>query len=269
MKRGKTKLAQISVFIILGIVLVCAVGIAYYISLKGDSSKEFFTGTKNTDIKNSILECTDSATKDALEKVSLQGGYYAKPENAFNIGITFIPYYYYEGKYLMPEKTKVENELSSYVNDKIGNCIDNNKQGYDVSYNKANTKTTINKGEVMFLIDMPITIKDEKETIKIELKQAPVLQKSKLYEIMEVARYITDSHKQYPDMLCITCVADLAEERNLYVNSFDMEDNKVLFIISENETTRDFFSFEFMNKYGDIGGYQEDASLPEMPEESK
>ena len=43
----------------------------------------------------------------------------------------------------------------------------------------------------------------------------------------------------------------MAEERNLYVNSFDLINNSVLYVISENHTSDEPYSFEFLNKYSE------------------
>ena len=51
-------------------------------------------------------------------------------------------------------------------------------------------------------------------------------------------------------MICASCVSDMAEERNLYVDmlSFDTSDT-TLVVISENMTSTEPYVFEFLNKY--------------------
>ncbi|MDP2926238.1 MAG: hypothetical protein Q8N99_07715 [Nanoarchaeota archaeon] len=250
MKRG-----QVSVFIIIAIIIVAAGGsIAYILNNRdNDFSKNFFSsqGTKTgfDSLKASIINCMDKISYESLDTISLQGGYYEKPEKNLDLGFLFIPYYYYEGKYLMPEKTKVENEISKYINDNFPLCIKNIDSDFNIEIGNMNTKTAIKKGEVGFILNAPVTITKDNNVVKLELKDAPLNKKSYIYESMELARYITDSHKQDPKLLCISCVAQLAEERNLYVNAFDLNDSSVLYIISENITSAETHYFEFVNKY--------------------
>jgi hypothetical protein len=41
----------------------------------------------------------------------------------------------------------------------------------------------------------------------------------------------------------------MAEERNLYVSAFDLLNNSVLYVISENYTSDEPYSYEFLNRY--------------------
>ena len=78
---------------------------------------------------------------------------------------------------------------------------------------------------------MPISIKKEESVFALEMKDAPVVFNSSLADIIDVAGYIVESHKNDSKMLCVTCVAQMAEERNLYVSAFDLLNNSVLYVI--------------------------------------
>lgn len=164
----------------------------------------------------------------------------------------------------MPTRSNVENQISNYINENLPNCLKEIKSDFSVSYSSVNTKTTLSNEKADILINMPITVSKDKSTMKIDLKDVPVEKRTKLFEILEVAKYITDSHKEEPDYLCLSCISEMAEERNLYINTFTLKDNDVLILIYENSTSDKPYYFEFLNKYPvkeDNGG----LDIPELP----
>lgn len=249
--------SQASVFVIFAIILVVAGGLAYVINRNisvAKSDKEFFSNEAVKpgfdSLKNSISDCMTNTASDSLEIIGIQGGYYNKPKEYFDLGWAFIPYYYKQGVFLMPAKEEIENQLSSYVDDNIATCINNVQKGdFGVVFSKAKTKTEIEKENVKFTIDMPVTISKEGKTIGLSLKENPVVLNSKLYEILEIAKYISDSHKEDPDMICISCVAQMARDREAYVDMINFDDTSTLVIIYENVTSSVPYNFEFLNKY--------------------
>jgi len=257
---GKFKLitkAQVSVFVIIAVVVAALVagGVIMTKNTSTNNDKRFFAQAnlkpEFAGMKSSILACRDNSVKDALDTIGIQGGFSTKPEKYFDIDWAVIPYYYYEGSYLMPTNQRIESEIGKQVDKNFVSCIDGIKsEGFTIKRSgTSNTKVTINQGNILFNIDMPLSIAKEATTISLEMEDAPLQKTSALYEILEIARYITDSHKEDANMICITCVADMAEERDVYVNTFDLLDNSVLVVISENRTSDEPYSFEFMNKY--------------------
>ena len=246
--------AQVTVFIIIAIIVVAAGGLTYVINKNSSVDDDFFSQAKTPELNNlkdSILDCRDSGAADALETIGIQGGYYDKPLRNFDMGWAFLSYYYYEGEFLMPPKEKVQTELSKAFDSKFTECIDKlNFDKFEVTHKTSKTKSIITKGNILFNTDMSLSIKsDNSSSTTIEMKDAPLNVNSSLYDILEIAAYITDSHKEDPNMLCVTCVADMAEERNLYVNAFDVQESSVLYIISENYTSSTLYAFDFLNKY--------------------
>jgi hypothetical protein len=251
------KKGQVTIFIIIALVLVAGIGIALYMSqFKGEAvvDKEFFA---RADIKpevdsiyDSVLGCLEDNAMKALERIGFQGGYNGQPERSFNMGWTYIPYYYDRGEYLMPEKQFIEEELSAYINDNAIHCINSlNFENFIITAEPHRTQTTIMSKEVRFDIDMTISIEREGKKILFDTKESPIIKQSALDDIYEVAGYITDSHKQDAELVCISCIAEMAEEKDLYVDMLNFGEDSVLVLISENYTAEDKYIFEFLNRY--------------------
>ncbi|MBT4165497.1 hypothetical protein HOE04_00475 [archaeon] len=252
MKRG-----QVAIFIILALVVIGATAGIIYVKTSDKTSKqdrEFFASLENkpslNSIQSSIIDCSEETSKQALDTIAIQGGYYTKPENSLELSTSFIPYYYNQGTITQPSKTKIESELSSYINENLKECINQiNINDFKINQKSPETTTTINKENIQFTIDSPITIEKQDHKIIYELEDSPVTINSELNSIIELAEYITQSHNQDPAMYCISCVADMAEENDLYLDLIPMADQTSLLIISENHTSSEPYSFAFLNKY--------------------
>ena len=253
----KSKRSQITIIIIISIITVIAIlSTAYVISenKKIASSNEYFSQAeiKPTieSIKSSIIGCAKETSEKALDKIGVQGGYYKKQNEYFDLKSYFIPYYYYLGDYFQTNKIITEKELNYYVNENLENCLKEiNYPDYKLLYKIPRTEVIINEKEIIFQINQQYQIEREKNTILFELSDYPQKISSELNSIINLADYITESHKQDPAMYCISCVVDLAEKNNLYVDIINFRENEMLIIISENHTSSTPYSFEFLNKY--------------------
>jgi len=255
-KFSMSKRSQVTVFVIVAVILVAVGGVALF-TVKGSSKPnddKFFSQAnikpELSNIKTGILQCRDDSIKQSLDKIGIQGGYFDKPAKNLDISWAFIPYYYSEGSYAVPTKSKVELEIGKAIDKSFTDCINKLKfENYEITHGISKTKATIGRNLVSVKINMLLTIKKEDNTMTLEMSDAPIEKDSSLFDILEVADYIAYSHKNDSEMICVTCVADMAEEKNLYVNTFDLADNSVLVVISENHTSTEPYSFEFLNKY--------------------
>ena len=272
MKRG-----QVTIFIIIAILIVTVIiFILFLVKTKSTSEldKEFFSQANIKpslqNIQSFILDCMDETSKDALNVIGVQGGYYLKPEKAYDLQWVFIPYYYHKGEFLMPSKQRIESELNNYVDDQLRDCIENGEfNDFRLSYDSSRTRSMIKPGEISFEIDMPIQIKKEDNVVTIELEDYPITRNSSLYEILEVAEYITESHKRDPELYCISCVGEMAEEKDLYVDIMRFTEDSMMTVISENYTSSEKYSFVFLNKYTGSEESPElvvDFDVPKVPE---
>jgi len=256
MKKRVFKLSQVSIFVILAIVIVAAIGAVSY-GLKVipfNVDREYFSQVdlkpSVDNIEGNIILCLHESSREGLKTIGLQGGYYNKPDKRIDLSERFIPYYYYQGNFLMPSNDKVSNELQSFVQDRVNSCLNGLKfEGFNLSYGKVSVNVFINSSEVVFVVDSSVFVEREGRRIIFYTKNYPVSQTSALKDILDVAQYITESHKIDSKNYCISCVEKLAEEKNVYVNNIPLKNNSVLIIIGENHTSDEPYLFSFLNKY--------------------
>ncbi len=259
MEKGMNHRGQTTIFIIIA-VLIIVTGIAIFLARQTETStgisnilSKLNVKTEASQVQSSILDCVELTAQDALTIVGIQGGYYNKPENFFDLGWTYIPYYYDQGTFAMPSSETIEKELAFYVDDSLHFCVEElDYDEFEISFKESKTSSRIEENEVSFKTNLEISFETAELSSDFSLAH-PVKIESALSDILEVASYITDSHKEDKDMICISCVADLAAEKNLYVDMLDFgEETTTLVVISENYTSSEPYVFEFLNRYPEL-----------------
>ena len=257
MKRGFDIKGQVSGFVIVASLIVGAVGgVGYIVKVRNDArlNEEFFSQgevkVQVDNIESAVLDCVENVGVEGLSVIGLQGGYYNKPSGSFELEDGFIPYYYDRGKFLMPSHEKIVEELEDYVNDEFGNCVGGLEfEGFDLRLGKGDVEVVIGEDSVLFEIDKRVRIEKEGKKIVFDLEEDGLSVESALKDILEVAEYMTESHKDNVEMYCISCVGEMAEERDVYVQRTLLSGDRVLVIIGENRTGDDVYLFSFINRY--------------------
>ena len=249
------KRGQVTVLIILAIVVV--LGISLFFIFKGSSGekgRQYFEEQGLTpsvnNIQDFIKDCLETNAKDALIDVGIRGGYFTRPPRYFEMQWAFIPYYYDQGEFLQPSKEQIELELAAHVDFNIESCISEiDFNNFNIEYEPSSTKAEINPNTVTFTSKLPTIIKHKRNSITFDLDQHPITFNSSLKDILDVATFITESHKEDPDLICINCITELAKEKKLYVDFIAFEPDTTLIMILENRTMEQPYLFEFLNRY--------------------
>ena len=249
--------SQTTIFIIIAVLIAASIVLIIYSrtsSKKSDLEKEYFINQgiepSINNIQNFIVDCLEETSKEALKIIGIHGGYYIPPELYYDLDWAFIPYYYYQGQFLMPTNQEVEMQLSLFVDDALGFCLSEiNFRNFQLEYSHPSTLSSIQKNKVSFTADLSTTITNDGKTTQFELAQHTISINSSLYEILEVANYITETHKDNKNFICINCLTEIAKERNLFVDFIAFEEDTTLIMILENSTAPEPYIFEFLNKY--------------------
>ena len=216
MKKEENKKSQVSVFVIFAIIIVAAIGVGYFINKNVSENKYDNKYFESAEVKpqfedfiKQIDDCYDEISLDSLYLIGLQGGYYKQPKESIDFGLFFVPNYYKEGVSLMPEKSNIENELALYVKDNAGYCFKKikNDGNFELNYKNPEVSVQINKEDVKFDISVSLNIKKGTSSIVYDFEKSQII-KSKLSDIYDLAKYITDNNLKDPNKFCISCVAD-------------------------------------------------------------
>ncbi len=178
--------ASVTLYIIIGLALVIVGGLA--IAYR-EEIRQSFIEVLNPEVKDVRLlveNCLESTTKDVLRLAAVQGGYLELPsrlEDSFAFlppppAAAHTPYWWFRGTSYIPTKEGMEKEFAAYVNDNLGQCLDNFASIQRLSVSEtgdASTTLSLDEGAVNVAHTFPIRISfpDGKEvslnTFKVEV----------------------------------------------------------------------------------------------------
>ncbi len=164
---------QITIFIIIGIILLFAVGFVIYIATIYPGLN--FVTPKETPLGTYIGACLASVTKDAIVQLGTQGGYIQIPKQvsindrayySFAPGVDpKIPLWYYRGNPTYPYIDTMQDQISQYVLGNIDSCLGNFTSFRD-QFNlqlkgNATVNTTITNSNVITILNYPLQVTDK------------------------------------------------------------------------------------------------------------
>ena len=246
------KRGQITIFIIFGLIfLLFFLIILFTKSYRIEKIGAVSSGELNP-IKNYVDLCAKSSASDALYLLGVQGGYTTPPKLYFQSAYAKIAYWYYEGQDTSPTIEEMEQELSSYVNRALPECIESlnafNNMGFEFEFGEINTKTKINENNVEFKIDYPITIikGESKAEINEFYKVIPV----RLGHIHNIAKEIVGKEVEDPDWVDMTYLVN--QDLNFKIYPYD--ENTLIYSVLDNQSIVELntpFIFLFANAFNE------------------
>jgi len=159
-----TKRGQVSLFIILGIIVLCILGVAVYFvyesnslaSLKEKYETQGLSGQSKA-IFDSYKSCFKRIGEEGILHVAARGGYYDRPAKYVEYGNLFIPLY---SDTNLPKLKDIEESIAKYIENNMDKCIvlpgvtkAKIKQG-----SKAKANVDISSDDVEFVLSLPTTI---------------------------------------------------------------------------------------------------------------
>jgi len=135
------KRGQITIFIVVGILIILTVG---FFIFRGETQKEellvnydLIKVPYSSSVENYVQSCLNEVSEKGLLRTGHQGGYYNPP---VDYSIVFfddlLPYYYFDDTSMVIEKDKAEEELKKYVEEKMVECVNDfvlhKEQGYNI-----------------------------------------------------------------------------------------------------------------------------------------
>lgn len=157
MRRG-----QITLFIIIGIIILAAVGVLLLFSNRDDAITQpalLDAPLQFRPATHLIESCIDETTRHAIDIVALQGGYLSPPEDSLRWGDTASAYGYIKTSYLLPSKARMEEEIEAYLPVVFYDCIDQSlTTDFTLTAANISTDVTIQDDQVMVDIVNPLHI---------------------------------------------------------------------------------------------------------------
>ncbi|MFA6888955.1 MAG: hypothetical protein WC254_05675 [Candidatus Woesearchaeota archaeon] len=244
------KRAQLSIFILIGLFILLIIGFFVFFS---QSEIEQNTIETATPIQVYVEQCIQDIGNDAINYLSLQGGYYKTPSPYYTFGFYNIPYYYYENNSLVPTQQDIEEQLGYYINQKMPNCIDNftafTSQGYNISTGSLKTTVSLKEDRVVFSVYYPLIIKQNVQTTTYTQFTAEVM--SSLHLATTITQEIIEFHDTDANMP-LSKITKLSEKYNVSMNLGNFNDT-VIYAIALPDQKPSVFMFAVKYSWGETG----------------
>lgn len=242
------KRAQVTVFVILGI-LVVVLGIILFLIINPNSSKN--SSQFPVEIQNYIEDCFKKSSKETIVLVSQGGGYLDVQNFSNSLGVT---YYYFNRTNYFPSLERIEKEISQGVEKSVLNCAkEGNFSKENLDFGEPNVSTQIKENSVKLEMDFPISYSDDDEEVLIDSFSEEVeVRLGLIYEVVEELL----SNEIEEKGICLSCIYRLSLENNLKIDLLDAESLTTIFSVKDYELPLegDYFEFVFANDYSEENG---------------
>jgi hypothetical protein len=241
------KRGQITIFIIIGIILVSA--IVLFFLLRGGIIPG--TGEKPEKNPNAFLEsCLESKIREGIKIISIQGGYVSNPLHiAFKfeaekepVDISYLCYSSDISPCVNQEPmliSHLKEEMHDYISEEVNNCFNNlksslEKEGYtaDATYNGFEVELT--EGKITIPIDAEISLTKTEETTKQE--NFKIIFQSKFYDLALAVQGILN--KEATD--CEFNPSDMDAYPELSISKYRTSDSSVIYTVEHYESKEKF-----------------------------
>jgi len=236
------KKGQVTIFIIVGIVLLIAFSLIFFLKVKITSSVEDTFRTNTESIEYYIKNCIKISAEESIMYTASQGGYANTKEPLYNFYWREIPYYMYENENTMPSKQTIEEEISRYIDYRLPLCLSNltnfEEQGYDIEIGEPESKTIIALNDVFTEVNYPIEIKkgDFIKRLGRFNTKIPV----RLGKIYDVIYNLTEEQVADPNYICLSCMTEKCIENDFEIKTTVQERGTIVYIlIDENSKIND------------------------------
>lgn len=240
------KRGQVTIFIVVAVVILAIAGIFYFTS--SDKITQDPITPEIAPIYEGIYACIEDTAIDALYYVGLTGGYYFSPQLSNENGIA---YYYYEGENFMLSKEELAEEISLTIENTLHFCSNQilNNTEFNITSGNISVETEIYANKIILNTEYPLTI-SKKDSSSVLKNWENIEIETKIGTIYNSIEQIIFDQMTRED-LCISCIADIAEENLLKIDLTTSENATILFVVTDEEIGLNEFNYEFkfMNKY--------------------
>jgi len=233
------KKGQITLFIILGIILIAVVVLGFTLKdkfIKTSSEKEMDLISSLppdiAEVRKEIDSCSQFVLEEAILEVGNYGGYNSPLENSLEVGDVFVTYGYLNGRKTLPTLAVIEQEINEYVETFLPDCANLESFDFDISSKDPIVKSEILDGKVMVEVDYEVTILKEGNEFKIDEPYYSEVE-VKFKEIHDLALDIINKVAQNPTKVDITYLLDLGWD----IDVVPVDDKTVVYSIPDADST--------------------------------
>ena len=241
---GERKKGQVTVFIIIAIVIIAL--IVLFFIFRGSIGLGGGDSVDEKDMHNLIEECVSTGLISGARLIGLQGGYLELPEKVVELNLSKIAYGYYLGSKTLNSKSRIENEISNYIDLILPYCFDETQFiDYSITKGDSNSDVSINKDSISTSTKFSISATKGDFSFTIN-KNFDVKVPINLDSIYDIAEEIINKEIENPNSIELSYLADLDYSVSIIPYTNDII---IYSIMDENEKDPDYYYvFMFANR---------------------
>ena len=220
------KQAQITLFIIIGIVIIITFSLFTYLG-KDTITSDFENQQEEVlessllvpVVKNYLQSCLANELEDGLFLMGYQAGYLTIPS-----GIEFVPVYYsdvpywiIEGKDISPSIKDMEGQISGYITDYSKICILQLEEvlpDADITFKGFEVNTTIGENQIDATARLQLRL-IEKQTVQ-KISEVQITIPVPYGKVVKTAQQIIQTFEEDPSSIDLTALAQMPLETTIY-----------------------------------------------------
>jgi hypothetical protein len=230
---------QITIFVVLGIVILASVAIGYYIMASANQSAAD-TETKIVsklpadvaEVRTAISECVQYSLEDAIAQAGLFGGYTEAKTDALFTGNDFANYAFHNGRKTLPSLQEIQNNIAAYMAGTIPACVDTENEKFKITLPTPEAKVEISDRKVFADVDYKVLLKsgDSSFTLSDPFKVESIVKFSSIYN---AASKIAAKAAESPDKINVDYLLTLGEE----IDVIPFDEKNVIYRIPDKSAT--------------------------------
>lgn len=245
------KKAQVTIFVILGIIII--ISIILFLRLRNNTQEptednlidQLRTGPIISNIEQYTEYCTNNILNESLKQTLRQGGIYDIDQtNHKIIGQHKVPYYLHNQQINIPTEEEFYESLKKMIIQKFDECADNYAifQDLDVIIEKQETNINLNteEGIIIYLNPSLIITHENSETTSREQRTYIPFN---IRPILNTANQIINNYLTTQQYLDIQTINQIAQNQETNFNFININENELLLIIhTQNQIEYPLFS---------------------------
>jgi len=204
------KRGQLTLFIIIGILILFLVSFSIYFMLQtqDDLPTDIYDHNENP-VKQFVVSCIERVGEEAISEMGLKGGFIYLPEGMHRSpesfleadpqGVYNLPYWYFGGIDNVPRRDDMQAQITRYVNENLMSCLGDFSEMdklYEVKpkLNSGETEpivktvTKIAAKDVVITVTLPLELRSNVNSKIIQLNEYRALLDVELSDIFKYAR---------------------------------------------------------------------------------
>lgn len=239
-KRMITVKGQVTLFIIIGVILLLIVGILIFYSTAKKAPKQVSVDLQP--VKTFVDECLEQVSTPAVLLLAVQGGYIYLPKDTAHIDNVNVGFGYDKGKKQLLSRESMEAQLSQHIGEQLQACINNfvSLPGKRIEAGNMTVKTSIAKNNVNVVIDYPVTLvagqvetenEQTKQTTTQTIDTFSTTVNLRLGYVYELVHKVLDKQMADKDYLDVTYLQSL----DVPVKVITLDKETLLFSFEDND----------------------------------